>query len=378
VNAAKARTLDHFASPRIAAGVSPAGPSPDCLAGLRSDARYERLRRRLEAAGFFAPVTWQPAARAVAFLAVFVAAFGALLRRPAWPIEIGCWLAIGFVLVQGCFLAHEAMHGAVSRRPALTRLVGHLFDTVLVGFSFSYFCRSHELHHFHCNEAAADPDTQSTLFSVFESSAREKRGLGVLMTRWQHVLIPIFFPLWALTMQWDALTYVARNPRRTRWDQLALLLHVGLWFVLPACFVGIGGAVINYLARSAVAGVYLGVVIPVNHLGRRAHGAEAPGFLEHQLSSTRNLGGSPMMDFLFMGLNSHIEHHLFPSVPTGRLRRGRPVTRAFCSEEGLPYHEQSFGAAVSDVAGHLAGVARSLRARQPEREVSEASIRATS
>jgi fatty acid desaturase len=333
-------------------------------ASLNDDPRYQDLRRRLAEVGFFQPSGVRQALRAVAFFGVVALGYVALLRRPGLGPRIGWWAAIGFFLVQGCFLAHEAMHGAVSRRPAVGRLIGQIFDTFLVGFSFSYFCRSHELHHFHCNEEGIDPDTQSTLFSVFEASTRDKAGLGWFFTRFQQVLIPVFYPVWALTMQWDALTYVARNPEKTRADRLALLLHVLLWFGVAPHFVGWGPAIVNYLGRSVFAGIYLAMVIPINHVGRRPVGPDvALPFLDQQLYCTRNLGTSPAMDFLFMGLNCHVEHHLFPWVPTSRLGRGRALLRAFCASESLPYHEQSFPSAVRDVMVHFARMARLVAAR---------------
>jgi fatty acid desaturase len=361
VNAAKARILDHFASPRIEPGATPCLPSRQAMEALEADPRYQRLQERLEAAGFFAPVRGEYAVRIAAFVGVFAGAFAVLLAAPGWPVRLLAWAAIGFVLVQGCFLAHEAMHNAVSRRPAVRQAVGQFFDSFLVGFPFSYFCRSHELHHFHCNEESIDPDGQSALFSVFEASAHSKRGLGRLVTRFQHVLIPLLYPVWALAMQWDGLTYVLRNRRKTRLDQLALALHLLLWFGVAPLFIGFLPALVNYLGRSVFAGLYLGIVIPVNHVARPSlsAGTDLP-FLDQQVACTRNLGDSPTMDFLFMGLNNHVEHHLFPWVPTSRLRRGRAVLRAFCTEEGLAYHEQSFATATADVLRHFARVARAL------------------
>jgi fatty acid desaturase len=359
VNTIKAQLLDSFASPRIAPGRAPAGPSDLTRAALESDPRYGRLRDQLAQAGFFERATAEQAVRGTIFFVAIAAAFVLLLRAPGIGVRIGCWAALGFFLVQGCFLAHEAMHGAIAGPRSMQRLVGHLFDTVLVGFSFSYFCRSHELHHFHCNEEATDPDTQSSLFSVFEASARQKAGLGWLFTRLQHALIPIFYPIWALTLSWDGLTYVVRNGRKTRGDQWALGIHLLLWFAVAPFFIGWSAALINYLGRSVFAGLYLATVIPVNHIGRRAIAPDLQlPLLDQQVACTRNLGTSRWMDFFFMGVNCHVEHHLFPWAPTARLGRGRAVLRAFCRAEGLPYHEQRFWPAVRDVMLHFAGMAR--------------------
>jgi fatty acid desaturase len=77
------------------------------------------------------------------------------------------------------------------------------------------------------------------------------------------------------------------------------------------------------------------------------------GFLRRQVRTSRNLGGSPLVGFLYGGLDSQIEHHLFPSMPRANLRRARVVVRAFCAEHDIPYAEQSLHHAYRDVVAHL-------------------------
>ena len=48
-----------------------------------------------------------------------------------------------------------------------------------------------------------------------------------------------------------------------------------------------------------------------------------------------NISNPLLFDFYFGGLNSQIEHHLFPRVPHHRYRAMRPIVRAFCRERGL-------------------------------------------
>ena len=77
------------------------------------------------------------------------------------------------------------------------------------------------------------------------------------------------------------------------------------------------------------------------------------GFLRRQVQSSRNLSGPAFVGFLFGGLDSQIEHHLFPTMPRGNLRRARVVVRGFCAEHDIPYAEQSLVHAYRDVVLHL-------------------------
>ena len=71
------------------------------------------------------------------------------------------------------------------------------------------------------------------------------------------------------------------------------------------------------------------------------------------MTTSRNISNPPLLDFYFGGLNSQIEHHLFPRVPHHRYRAMRPIVRAFCRARGLAYEEASFYRALAAVGKHL-------------------------
>jgi fatty acid desaturase len=287
-----------------------------------------------------------------------------LLSADALATRVAVSALIGVMAVQASFLVHEAAHGAVSRRPWLVELIGQLGDTVLVGYDFAYFRRSHDLHHFHTNEPATDPDGLSDLFSVNPWSVAQKTGLRRFITRHQGILIPVLYALWAFAMKWDGLTFVVRNRRRLRLDAGMLLVHVAVWLVLPALVMGPGQALSSYLVWNVVAGLYLGVIIPVNHVGMPTVALDDdPDFLTQQVRGSRNLAGPRRLyDWIFIGLNRQIEHHLFPFVPGPRLHLGRDAVRRFCAAQGLPYHETRYLPATQAVYRHLFAMGRLARA----------------
>jgi fatty acid desaturase len=189
---------------------------------------------------------------------------------------------------------------------------------------------------------------------MYEQSARAKTGLGRLVSRHQAVLIWVLIWLQAFTLKIDSLQFLCRNPRTTRADQIAVLLHVALWFVPPVLLLGLPDALLNYALMTLLIGPYLGTVFLVNHIGTRViEPDEKVSHFRHEISVTRNLGASRLHDFLFGGLNNHIEHHLFPSMPTARLRSARHITREFCRRHGIVYREMSWFAAAREVARHF-------------------------
>jgi fatty acid desaturase len=357
--------LDHYDSPKILSGPHATSAGAARRAELQADEAYQELRQRLAAAGCFAPARWPYAWRMAVLLGGYVALVGYLMQGPAPAGRLGACLALGVVHTLCNFLGHDLSHGAVSKRRGATEVAGQVFNSLLTGFSFRYFRRSHTLHHYHCNEEGRDPDTLSALWSVNAHGVRKKRGAGRAITRMQHLVIPFLYVLWAFALKAQGLAYALRNPRKAAPDLAMLALHFGGWAWLGSATIGLGAAALDYALMTAVVGVYLGVIFPVSHVGAAslpAARADTCSFLEQQLLTTRNVTSTPARDALFMGLNSQIEHHLFPWMPSMRLAAARPVVRRFCQERGLPYEERGHVEATLLVMRHLAALAASARA----------------
>ena len=91
-------------------------------------------------------------------------------------------------------------------------------------------------------------------------------------------------------------------------------------------------AVAFIVVTQALFGFYLGVSFLTNHVGMPTLvGTDELGFLRRQVLTSRNLSGPSLTGFLFGGLDTQIEHHLFPTMPRANLRRARrpgpPVLR---------------------------------------------------
>ena len=318
------------------------------------DRLYRTLVTELSSAGCFRPTTARNVVYGAFVLAAYAGAYGVLLTGPgvaAWALTL---VALAFVNVHAGFLAHEVGHGAVTRDRRAVAVLGQVFNTLLTALCYSYYLHIHRRHHPRCNDRVRDPDMQSGAFSMYRQSAEEKTGVGRLVSRHQAVLIWILVWLQGFTLAIDSVKFLWRNPRSTRVDQLLLLLHFGLWFVPPALVLGLPAALLNYGLMRLLVGPYLGALFLVNHIGTRVLEPDDPiSFMMREISTTRNLGTSRLQDFVFGGLNNHIEHHLFPTMPTARLRAARPITREFCRRHGIVYHETTWLAAARDVTRHF-------------------------
>src|SRR5262245_38859526 len=183
------------------------------IAKQKADRLHRMLIAELSEAGCFSRAPLHSMAFGAFILAGYGACYALLLTDPGLGMRAAAILGLAFFRVQAGFLAHEAVHGAVSHSRLVTGFVGQIFNTLLTALCYSYFCHIHRRHHPHCNNRLRDPDMQSEFFSMYVESAREKRGFGALVSRHQAVLIWILVWLQGFTLKIDSIQFLRRNPR---------------------------------------------------------------------------------------------------------------------------------------------------------------------
>jgi fatty acid desaturase len=150
-------------------------------------------------------------------------------------------------------------------------------------------------------------------------------------------------------------------------------LHWLVLLIIPGLVFGWQAAVLAYLAMSCLSSLMTASVFIPNHIGmRRIDDGEKVSYLEQQVTTSRNISNPRVLDFYYGGLNSQIEHHLFPRVAHNRYRAMRPVVRAFCERRGIAYHEASLYRALASVGGHLGEMTAAFHdSTRPEPELEE-------
>jgi len=84
------------------------------------------------------------------------------------------------------------------------------------------------------------------------------------------------------------------------------------------------------------------LIFAPNHQGMPLlKGTMAVNFLREQVLTSRNIKNHPGIDYCTGGLTCQIEHHLFPTMATNKLRDVQKIVRSYCASHGLPYHETS-------------------------------------
>ena len=87
-------------------------------------------------------------------------------------------------------------------------------------------------------------------------------------------------------------------------------------------------------------------------------------FLERILTEEVPFENRPDFRIFYGGLDTHIEHHMFPDLPPNRQREVAPAVRAIAGRHGLPYHETPLLESMRLFAKALTGLSIPLGERE--------------
>ncbi|WP_354402601.1 acyl-CoA desaturase [Variovorax sp. OAS795] len=326
-----------------------------------------RLRTELREAGVFRNDDAGYWVRGLWVLIVTACVWIAFLSADAWAARAAVAILAGYIGVQSSAIAHEAGHGAVTRDRKWSWFVGRLFMSTIIGASYSAWIGRHGPHHVHPN-SRKDPDVRPSLFSFNETDAIAAKGLAAWCTRKQHVLLIPLSTLMGFSLKIAGWKHVVRRPAAEWVDLTLLILHAAIWIVLPAFWIGIANSLLNYVLLTWVEGAYLAFVFLANHLGgpTSEEACAWPPSLR-QIVTARNLPSNRLLTHLCIGLNTHIEHHLFGNLPATRLSEARNITRRICQSHGVPYRECTLGQAFAEVHRYNRRMADAARQAQRSR-----------
>jgi fatty acid desaturase len=223
----------------------------------------------------------------------------------------------GTVILSFIILLHEVIHECVfrKRRPGLERLLGLLYAAPST-IAASQFGRWHLDHHKGLGSATEDPKRAHL------SPKRNARWYKAL-----YMTAGLFF-IYMKASSTEARTYDAALKRRIAMEKVTnYVLHAS---VIAAIWHFFGGEAVlrAYVVPLAV---FFPPAFMLNRLGQ--HYWIDPN--DPAKWSTR-VDGSPIVNFLFLNSNHHIEHHYFPRVPLYRLPALNRRLRPFWDEIGHP------------------------------------------
>lgn len=329
-------------------------------------------------------------------VADFRAARQEMLRRGLFETDYryyakhGCWLAFLFTSALGlslgsigsgsaamrmlgaavmgiCWqqmagLGHDLGHSGVTHNFHTDHIIGSLMSACM-GLSVGWWKSDHNTHHVVCNAVEHDPNIQHMPMLAITDKIFEKPGfydtyhkkvvgmdwLARLLVSYQHIF---FYPLMAfgrINLYIQGFLYILTGADRHNYPKTELLglsaFFVWVYLVAkaqPDVWLSLGWIFISH----AVSGI-LHVQIVLSHWSMETYkgspytSKETEWYLM-QLRTTMNVKTHPLLDWVHIGLQFQIEHHLFPRLPRHNLRKAKALVEAICKKHDIYYHEPGF------------------------------------
>jgi linoleoyl-CoA desaturase len=256
-------------------------------------------------------------------------------------------------------LAHDASHFVLSRRRWVNRAV-HEVVFALMGISgYLWQMRHVGSHHVFPNVPGCDADIDDNGIVRLAPHAAWRP-----MHRYQHIYAPFLYPLATLhTMLVQDFVYLFKHKLANMVDirhspaEIAIFLagklfHFGLALALPMMVsgLGVGEIVACYLLMSALVSMAFIYVVIGTHIADEASfpevgpgGRIAKSWAQHAVEASIDwVPNSRFAAFLLGGFNSHVTHHLFPTVSAAHYLALTPMVQAAAKKHGLKYTETTF------------------------------------
>ncbi len=218
-----------------------------------------------------------------------------------WPLPVLVGLAFLALHMEGTVI-HDACHNAAHPNKWINQAMGH-GAAILLGFSFPVFTRVHLQHHSHVNDPKNDPD---------------------------HI-VSTFGPVWLIAPRFFYHEYFFFE--RKLWRRYELLQ----WGIERSLFICIVLAGIKFNFMNVIYNLWFGPALMVGvTLGIFFDYLPHRPFLSRNRWKNARVYPSKVMNWLIMGQNYHLVHHLWPSIPWFEYKPAYEATKPLLDSKGSP------------------------------------------
>lgn len=231
-----------------------------------------------------------------------------------WFVKILIGLAIGNTYGGLMFFAHEVAHGATAKSRKIQDAVLYLACAIFCFSPHLWRVWHNAVHHSHTNDPRRDPDHFGTLEQFFTQTPRRRAlnnfapGMSLLSVGYLFV----FFALQAQSVLWFKTRELEElNPLRRGRAAIDSILMLSFWIGL-GCVIGLNAAIYVIVIPFLVANFVVLSYVLTNHM------LMPLTTTSDILASTMSVRTLLILDKVHFRFSHHVEHHLFPGMPSSR------------------------------------------------------------
>jgi len=252
------------------------------------------------------------------------------------PILLGLFMTV--IFTRSVFVSHDVLHTQYFKSKKLSFKLSYPFSTIILSNSPSWWDYKHNVnHHTYCNIIQKDEDIRA-LDGAFTND--KHRGDSEFIKKYKHIIFwgSMFFMNFAFIAQ--SYSFVIK---RKLWGELALmLLHWPIIWGTIFYQLPFSDMLTVFLVLNFTVSPWLAFGFITNHLGCEAFEEEEGkklSWMELQMRGSRSLSGGALVHWIYGGLNTQIEHHLFPKAPRFNLLKVQEMTKTFAKKHDIFYFE---------------------------------------
>lgn len=297
--------------------------------------KFDELKAQVRSAGLLDRVPVRGAIEMVAVIASLVFAF---VTMQMWnPFLLGLFLTL--IFTRAVFVSHDILHLQYFKEKKLSFKLSYLYSAIILSNSSSWWDFKHNInHHTWCNVVEKDEDIRA-LDGAFTPN---NKGNNQFLKKYKHTIFwgAMFFMYPAFMIQ----SYSFVLKRKLYGEFTLMLLHWPIiwgtiFYVLP-----FSSAITVFLTLNIALSVWLAFGFITNHLGCEVFSLEESkklSWMEMQMRGSRSLSGGSFVHWFYGGLNTQIEHHLFPKAPRFNLLKVQELTKEFARKHNINYFEST-------------------------------------
>ena len=294
---------------------------------------FEELKTKVRNAGLLERV---PVRGSIEMGAILVSMILILATAAMWnPILLGLFMTL--VFTRAVFVSHDILHTQYFKNKSLSMKLSYPFSAIILSNSSSWWDFKHNInHHTWCNVIEKDKD----IMALDGAFTPNNKGENQFIKKHKQLIFwgAMFFMYFAFIIQ----SYHFVIQRKKYAELMLMLLHWPLIWGTIFYLLPLGDALIVFLTLNFTLSPWLAFGFITNHLGCEVFDLEQSknlSWMELQMRGSRSLIGGMLTHWFYGGLNTQIEHHLFPKAPRFNLLEVQKMTREIAQKYNMFYFE---------------------------------------
>ncbi len=307
---------------------------PDIFDELKAEVRAAGLLERIPVRG-----TIEMIAVIVSMVIMYTIVFNwQNISPPYWaPYALGLFMAV--IFTRAVFVSHDILHTQYFKNKSISFKASYPFAAIILSNSSSWWDYKHNInHHTWCNVPEKDED----ILAMDGAFTSNYKGDQIWLRKSKYLVFwgSMFFMYAAFIIQ--SYNFAIK---RKKWGELfMMLLHWPIIWGPIFYFLPFSQAILVFLVLNFTLSPWLAFGFITNHLGCEVFEkkeSEALTWMELQMRTSRSLKGGAFIHWFYGGLNTQIEHHLFPKAPRFNLLKIQKMTKEFARKHNMYYFETS-------------------------------------